>query len=782
MRDEVRFASGLEIELGRRKPEEKGKSMREGFIREEFSKDLYKPDQWQWQEGDLTVTRSCQWSGPGCHQGCSVLFYTKNNELVKIEGDPNSPVNEGRLCMRCLNMVEMVNHPDRIHTPLRRVGERGNNQWEEISWDEAYDEIVAKTKEITEKYGAKSISTGMGTGRNASWQTPALAFAGFKTPNDNAGMLSGDSCYTPRMMAMNALFGSTCIADMGQCLEKRFDDPRYSIPDMMLIWGNNPIVSNADGFFGHWVIDVMRRGTKIIVVDPRLTWLASKAEVWVQIRPGTDGAVALAMLHVMIEEGLYDAEFVDKWTYGFDALKERVADWTPERAAEIAWCEADVITKAARTFGAAGVNGTTTLQWGLKLDQQKYGVPAAHAIACMQIITGNIDVPGGFICINFGYTQSDIREAIAKDMMSEIKDGRLGDDYGALRRVGYAPHSSTDATLVAMETGEPYPIKMLYLCSTNPITNMGAESKRIYEAMKSIEFCVVCDLFITPTAAAFADIFLPVAMGCERSGVRGWYTPLRAINKVTDAGGKGDEVLMLELGKRLNPDYFPWDTVEEFDNYCMENLSSVPLKMTFEELRDKVIAYPDFEYRKYEKGLLRADGKPGFQTATGRIELYCTMYDMAGVDPLPYFDEPTESPMRTPELMEEYPFVLSTGARSWEFFHSEQRQSKAMREFHPDPIVELNTEDAAALGIKEGDWVNIENPHGKIRQKARVVPTIKKGVVHCEHGWWFPELAGEEPTLFGNWESNANCLTTMCDFGPSGYGAPYNTQICRVYK
>ena len=756
-------------------------------MREGFNKQLYRDDTWQWTEnwkdvGEVTATRSCQWSGPGCHQGCNVIFYTKDNKLLKIEGDPNSPVNDGRLCMRCLNMVEMVNHPDRIHTPLRRIGERGSNQWEEISWDEAYDEIVAKAKEITEKYGAKAISTGMGTGRNASWQTPSLAFAGFKTPNDNAGLLSGDSCYTPRMMAMNALFGSTGIADMGQALEKRFDDPRYHVPDMMLIWGNNPIVTNADGFFGHWVIDCMKRGMKIIVVDPRLTWLASKAEAWIQLRPGTDGAVALAFLHVMIEEGLYDAEFVEKWTYGFDALKERVADKTPEWAAEIAWCKPEAIYKAARAFGQAGRDGTTTLQWGLKLDQQTHGVAAAHGVACIQIITGHIDDPGGFMCINFGYTQSDIRESIAKDMASQIREGRLGDEYGALRRMGYAPHSSTDATLVAMETGEPYPIRMVYLCSTNPITNMGAESYRIYQAMKNLEFCVVCDLFITPTAAAFADIFLPVAMGCERSGIRGWYTPLRAINKVIDAGGKGDEVLMLELGKRLNPEYFPWDTMEEFDNYCMENLSSVPLKMTFKELQEKVVAYPDFEYKKYEKGLLRRDGKPGFQTATGRIELYCTMYDMAGIDPLPYFHEPIESPVSTPENFEKYPFVLSTGARSWEFFHSEHRQSKAMREFHPWPLVTINTEDAERLGIKDGDWVTIENPHGKCREMAFVTPTILKGVVHAEHGWWYPEEDGAEPNLFGNWKSNANCLTTMCEFGPSGYGAPYNNQICNIYK
>lgn len=747
-------------------------------MREGLSPEKYRTE-WQWQEGDLTVTRSCQWSGPGCHQGCGVLFYTKDNKLVKIEGDPNNPVNEGRLCMRCLAMVEAVNHPDRVLHPLKRVGERGENKWERITWDEAYDIIVNKATEISEKYGSNSICTGIGTGRNASWQTPSLAFAGFKTPNDNAGFLSGDACYTPRLMAMNAIFGVNLIADVGQLNEKRFDEPGYRVPDLILIWGNNTIVSNADGFFGHWIIDCMRRGSEIMVVDTRMTWLASRAKVWLQPRPGTDAAVALGMLNVMINEELYNKEFVEKWVYGFEELKERVQEYTPERCAEISWVPAEKIREAARVFATAGV---TTLQWGLPLDQTKWGVGASHAVAALQALTGNIDVPGGFAAVTMGYTQSDIREAIAKEM-GKKHDGRLGDEKYFLRRHGYCPHAVADDILEAIETDKPYPIKMLFLCSTNPMVCMGAESKRIYNALKKVEFNVVCDLFLTPTAVACADIFLPVAMGCERYGIRAWFTPLRAINKVIQTGEcKGDEEIMLELGKRLNPEKFPWDNIPEMLEYLMKNLTSMPFDMTFEELRDKTYVYPKFEYRKYETGKLRPDGQPGFNTATGKIELYCTMYEMAGIDPLPYFAEPTESPVSTPELAKEYPFVLTTGRRSWEFFHSEHRQLKSMREFHPDPIMEIHPDDAAPLGIHEGDWVWIENRHGKCKQRAHLTRTMLKGVIMAEHAWWFPEREGAEPSLFGAFESNINNLTTMCDIGPSSFGAPYKTQICKVYK
>lgn len=748
-------------------------------MRENINKELYR-DEWQWQEGDLTVTRSCQWSGPGCHQGCSVLFYTKDNELVKIEGDPNSPVNDGRLCMRCLDMVAAVNHPDRIKTPLKRVGERGENKWEPISWDEAYAMIVEKVKYIQENYGPKSIARGQGTGRNAMWQTSVLGSAGFKSGTDNGGMLSGDSCYTPRMMATNAIFGSTMVCDCGQFNEGRFDEPGYRRPDLILIWACNPTISNSDGFLGHWVVDCMRRGSKLIVVDPRLTWLAAHAEHWLQLRPGTDAALALAMMNVMINEGLYDHDFVDRWTYGFDALKERVQEYPPSRSAEICRIPEKKIVAAARCFATAGV---TSLQWGLKLDQMRQAVGASAAVASLQVLTGNIDVPGGWACVNYGYTQSDIREAFAIDMREFTREGRLGDEINPIRTMGYAPHGSADKLLEAMETGEPFPIKMLYLCSTNPIANMGAAAKRIYQAYLNVDFIVVCDLFMTPTAVAIADLFLPVSMGCEREGIRGWYTPLRAINRVVETDTRSDEELALEIGRLLNPEKFPWSSIEELDEHCMNNLATMPLpEMTFKELQEKTFIYPKFEYRKYETGRLREDGAPGFNTVTGRIEFYCQIYAMCGLDPLPYYEEPFESPVSTPDLFEEYPMILTTGRRSWEFFHSEQRQSKLMREFHPDPRCEINSKDAERLGIQDNDWVCIENSHGVCKQRALVTKCQMEGVVMCEHGWWFPEREAEAPSLYGTFDSNVNCLTTMGNYGPSGYGSPYNAGLCKVYK
>lgn len=222
-------------------------------MRECFDPQIYKKD-WQYQEGDLTVTRTCQWSAPGCHQGCSILFYTdKEGKLVKVEGDPNSPVTDGRLCMRCLAMVEAVYHPDRIIHPLKRAREdRGKDKWERITMDEAYELCVEMVKDTTEKYGAKSICTGAGTGRNATWQSNVLGQGAFGTPNDNCGLLAGNCCYTPRMQGMNAVLGDTFIADCGQLNEARFDHPDYRRPDLFIIWattrfGPTPTASTGTG-------------------------------------------------------------------------------------------------------------------------------------------------------------------------------------------------------------------------------------------------------------------------------------------------------------------------------------------------------------------------------------------------------------------------------------------------------------------------------------------------------------------------------------------------------
>lgn len=736
---------------------------------------------WRWQEGEYTVTRTTRWSAPGCHLGCAVLYYTKNGKLVKVEGDKDSPVNQGRLCPRCLNLPEGQNHPDRVTYPMKRVGERGSGKFERITWDEAYDTIVKKTREYQKEFGKESVMGVIGTGRNTWGVVPYITAAAFESPNFAGGFMSGDSCYLPRAAIQGTAMGDFTIVDCAEQFEARYKDPRWKRPEVIVIWGNNPLYSNGDGFFGHWVVDCMKLGSKLVVVDPRLTWLAARADHFLQLRPGSDTALALAMCNVIIEEGLYDKDFVSKWVYGFDEFKERVAQYPPEKAAELTWLTADQIREAARFYANAR---PAAIQWGLAVDQSPSGMMTAHGIIGLRALTGNIDVPGGDIIIR-GAFDSELGNCSAMwgffDLPDEVRAKRLGCDKYPLYNMGFCATANADSCIETLETGKPYPIKMLWLQSTNPISCAGGDAKRIHAAMLKVPFIVNVDPILTPTSAAVADILLPVAMSPERDSLRAWFTPLRAISRCVEPMGEArtDEQILLDIGHRLNPDKFPWKDVDELLTWSIRRAG-----LTYKELQNKHYLFPEFDYKKYEKGLLRPDKEPGFNTPTGLIELYSTAFRdfNTGLDPLPYFLEPYESPNSTPEVYKDYPFVLTTGARNPMFFHSEQRQETRNREFAPCAVCEIHPDAAAKYGIQDGDWVWLESRIGKVRQKAKLTLGIDPRVIHAEHGWWYPEKPAAGPSYMGTFDSNINVLATMCTNGPSGYGSNYKCMLCRVSK
>jgi anaerobic selenocysteine-containing dehydrogenase len=522
----------------------------------------------------------------------------------------------------------------------------------------------------------------------------------------------------------------------------------------------------------------MKRGSKLIVVTPELNWLASKADYWLPVRPGSDAALGMAMLNIIIQEELYDKEFVNDWTVGFDELAERVKEWTPEKAEEVTWVSKDTIINAARMYAKADRAATT---WGLAVDMAVPGISAAQAINALWSITGNLDKPGGQIIVRYAYDQGLAYDYGYELLPQEVRDKRIGSDL-PLKQYGFGATAHSDTILKAIETSNPYPIKMLWIQSTNPIANMAAEAPRVYKAMKSMDFNVVVDLFMTPTAVACADIVLPCAMSSERWSQRNWWTPTGSISKVAEYEEcKSDEQIILELGKRLNPELFHWKDDKEWIDWIIADQTK-PLGLTFDELREKVFSYPKWDYYKYKKGLLRADGEPGFNTVSGKVELKMSLFEAWGLDPLPWYQEPPESPYSTPELFKQYPLVLTTGHRSWEFFHSEHRQLTLNREFHPDPLVNINPDTAAQMGIQEGDWVWIENMRGRFKQKVKFDISLHPKVINAEHGWWFPEKEAAEPVLYGVFDSNCNNVIPMCQNGPTGYGAPYKCQICKIYK
>ena len=746
--------------------------------------DLGKP--WRFEEDGLTVTRGCAWSPPGCHPtGCGIKTYVNSNgELVRVEGDENHPITNGRLCVRCLTIRDYVYNPDRVLYPMKRAREdRGKNKWERITWDEAYDTIAEKVKYFKDKYGAESILVMGGTGREGGPMLPAYAHACLGTPNA-CYTQSGYSCYIPRVAGTTYVMGATYPEmDYAGGLPGRYDDPMFKLPELIVFWGKEPLPSNGDGLFGHAAIDMMRRGSKLMSIDPRVNWVSTRADWHLRLRPGTDAALGMAMLNVIIEEDLYDHDFVDKWCYGFEQLAERVKEMPAEKAAEICDLEANQIREAARVYAAAK---PAQIAWGLAIDQKSNGVQAGHCIMALEAITGNIDVPGGQLIgdVNDGLELGFGWNNLGPELQSKI----LGiKEYPAY--VGLVLNAQCDMVLDALEAGDDakyYPFKMGVFEDTNFLAGTcAAQPKRWHDAMvKNLEWCFGIDVWMTPTIQATCEIFLPLSSTVEHDTVV--YThygasPIMAgaVNKSITVGDcKGDCEIFYELGLRCMPINF-----EKYKDYY-DFLADYRLayKKSFEELREEVVHQKTemCGYYKYESGRLRPDGMPGFNTPTGRVELYSTMFRQFGEDPLPYYEEPQLSPVSTPEKMEEYPFVLTTGARTYCYFHSEGKQIPYLREMNPDPLIEINPEDALKHGIADGQWVEVASPFGKCVLKAKVSQIVKPGVVHAQHGFWFPEKDPDEPSLYEVWRSNINELIPHFMVGKLGFGAPFKCLICSV--
>ena len=360
-----------------------------------------------------------------------------------------------------------------------------------------------------------------------------------------------------------------------------------------------------------------------MMVDPRVTWLSLKAEEHLRLRPGTDAALALGMMNVIINEDLYDHDFVEKWCYGFDELTGRVQEYPPAKVAEITWVPEDQIVRAARLLATSK---PAAMQWGLAVDMVKEALPAGQAIVGLFQITGNVDVPGGniFPVELIAYSGGWGGELISE----EQKAKRIGLDVYPLLSLGFQV-AQTDELLKTMLTDKPYKMRGIWLQTNNAIACMGAEPKKVLEALLRLEFNVVVDLFMTPTAMACADVVLPACTYPEKDGLRLGDGLQRGevINKVTQVGeAKSDAEINLLLGKRLNPEAWPWDSIEDMLSSMIATTG-----ITFPELREQAPLYLPFEYKRYEKGLLRADGKPGFTTATGRIELWSTFYNQCGL-------------------------------------------------------------------------------------------------------------------------------------------------------
>ena len=689
-----------------------------------------------------------------CHGGCGTLLHVHDGVLVKVEGDPHSPLNHGRLCPIGTVTADLVNHPDRLQYPRRRVGPRGSGKWTRISWDEALDEIAERLLSIRQKFGPEAIALGTGTGRHHIRWVSRFGHA-LGTPNwCEPGFAQ---CFHPRV--------NTCILTFGDFPVSDFTGG--TPPACILFWGHNPLNSGPDGETRFNVREALDSNPKIIVVDPRETELARRAEVWLQLRPGTDDALALAFLNVIIGEHLYDAPFVERWTHGFDALREHVRTFTPEWAAPITWVAAERIRAAARLFASAK---PAMLDWGCAIEHTPKCIQTIRAISMLPALTGNVDVPGGWV---FGMHGLGRFPSLIENLTPEANAKRLGADRFKLLGGEGAdlPAAHIPTLLQAMREGTPYPVKAFLVFGNNTLTTY-ANASQVYESLMKLDFIVCADLFMTPTAE-LADIVLPAASWPEIDQLAGLPTVAANVvlanqRAVRIGECKSDEEIFVELARRMK---LPVGT-ESVEEVLNSQLARGGLNITFAELKEKGSITVPFKYRKYED--------EGFRTPTGKIELYSTRFEEMGYAPLPFYEEPPESPVSRPDVSQDYPLVLTTGARIPYYFNSEHRQIEKLRKAHRHPTAEIHPETAARYGIAKGDWMWIETKRGRMRQRARLTTGIDPRVIAAEHGWWFPEEPAPE---YGVWKSNVNLLTdNQPPYDPAMGTYQLRALLCRVAR
>lgn len=686
-----------------------------------------------------------------CHGGCGVLVHVSDGRVVKVEGNPDSPLNRGRMCVKGRASLEQLYHPDRLTHPLKRIGDRGQGNWARISWDEALELIAVKIRASISQNGPESIAVGTGTGRHHFHHVLRFANA-LGTPNwCEPGTAQ---CFIPRILTGVMTFGDLPVCDY-------YGDVN---PGCLLVWGHNPTVTGPDGEIQFRVRDCLKKGTRLIVIDPRRTELAGQADLWLQIRPGADDALALAIIQVIIAEQLFDAEFVGKWTTGFEALAERVRETTPEWAEPVTWIPAEKIREAARLFAQTK---PAALEWGVALEHTPNCLQTVRAAALLPALTGNIDVPGGWILGMHGLNPLPI---FMDNLSPEMKQKRLGaDSFGVLSGPSALfPSAHAPSVFRAMRTGEPYPINTFLVFGNNALATY-ANSVEVYRSLMALDFLAVMDLYMTPTAE-LADVVLPAASWLEVDEVVGLpyvaENVILAQQKILRIGEcRSDEEVFIDLAARLD---LPVGR-EPLEDVYNKQLSSRGL--TFQELKEKGHIEIPIVYKKYEQ--------TGFMTGSGKVELAASYLETLGYDPLPFYQEPPESPVSRPDLLELYPLVLTTGARSRYYFHSEYRQLNSLRQRRPDPIMEIHPAAAAGRGIEDGDWVWIETRRGRIRQRARLTDGLDPRVVSIQHGWWFPEEPGPD---YGIWKSNANLLTDNSPpYDPAMGTYQLRALLCQVY-
>ncbi len=773
---------------------------------------------------------------PQCKSRCAVICHVKEGKLVEIRKDPDHP-NSANLCPKGIFSTELVYHPERLRYPVRRTRPKTDPDpgWERISWGEALNTIAQKLKVIKEEYGPEAVFFSKG----ASGGTPGndykdwvsrLALA-YGSPNGDLG--TTHICNWHKDKGSVYTYGVAIPA------------PEFEKANCILLWGHNPAATWRRHL--EEVNKARKRGAKIIIIDPRRNETWREGDLWLPVRPGTDGALALGMLHVMINENLYDEEFTRNWTTApflirkdngnylreneihpqgenknhlvwdkkrkgllsydpltklyleegdpalegtyfvqlkdgekiecqtaFQFLKELVSQYPPEKVEEITWVKAEEIREATRLFALQKPSCYYTYNG---IEQHTNSMQTNRAISIFFSLSGNFDRPGG----NVIFPRVKTNKVDGKE---EFRVGKkpLGKEK---RPLGPSNVHARDFYEALLE-GKSYPVKALIAFGGNVLSANGDTTKG-RKAFEKLDFFVQVDLFETPTGK-LADILLPAVTPWEAfllkptfEGTVNTSSYLQLMDQVIPPLQEAwpDIKIVFELAKRLGLGDKFWDgDIEKAFNYQL-----APSGIKVEDLRknpDGIFVPLPVRYQKYEE---KSDNKglKGFNTPSGRVEIYSETFLKNGYAPLPVYQEPLMSPFSQPKLAEKYPFIL-TNFKLLAYCHGQHRGVPSLRKLAPYPYVEINEKRADELGIKDGDWVLMETPSGRIRLKAKLEENIHPQVVCTQHGWWQGCKALDLPAYdpFSEEGANVNLLVPNELADPITGSVPHKSYVCNI--
>jgi anaerobic selenocysteine-containing dehydrogenase len=711
--------------------------------------------------------------------GCGMEVTVRDGKVVQVRGDKDHPENQGALCPKGRAILELLYSPDRLRQPLRRVGQRGDGRWERISWDEALDLIAEKLQQVKDEAGPEAVWFHKGAGHDLCGGDVRMYLHRlanlFGTPNLSCPFYV---CNGPRTLNLLLTTGAIPAPDVENS-------------ECILLWGINPTDTALPRHLK--IQEAVRRGAKLIVIDPRATHFAKKADVHLQPRPGTDGALTLGLLRVIVDEQLFDADFVSRWTVGMEELKGLLGDYDLDRVEEITWVPRNDIRQAARSYARTR---PACIFLGNALEQHTGSSQAIRAIATLMAVTGNLDVRGGNIILPpISLAKNPI--ALHDKLPPGMEQKRLGNEF-LLTRFEFTRLAHPPSVVKAILEETPYPVKAALIMAANPVLT-SPNSAEVKAALEKLDFLAVVDLFMTGTAE-LADVVLPACTFLEQT----YYATYEAgaYLKPTHPGlfmlrpqvvppleeSRPDWQIIFELAKRLGfEEHFPWRDIEEAIDYEL-----APVRITVRDLYDhpegiqlrgpsllyqkfgnrggwghllisllnrtQFRDYPDM-YRKYEK--------MGFMTPSKKVEIYSHQLETMGYDGLPVYHEPAESPWGNAKLAEGFSLVLTTGAKLDSYVHSQLRNIPSLRERMPRNLVEIHPDTARDCGVAAGEPVVVESARGSVTCQASLTDTIRPGVVQIFHGFE---------------GANANVLTDNGSFDAITGAAPLRSSMCRIRK